>query len=399
MSLPERKHPHHKPSVSWFELFYDLIIVAIVAQSGKVFLSSPTWQTSGLIISALLTLFTVWLLVTVSHSLVPANDPVRRAILLVQMVLLAVAALSLGKGGLPSWIGFLSASGAFALLSIVFWRNTRQEPQIGQTLRAIAIGSAAGSAVLALSALAVLPVPEDSVLWLATICNLIAVAVTLTPILGRSLRELVRLDALDLPHLEERFALFVIIVLGESFVGLLLSLGRLGYVPSPGYFLLTFAIAFSVWAIYFNSLVPSRMPNTLAGLRIWILGHALLVVAIVAMAVEFTDLSLSREAGRGLEFDGNWTPLPLLEIVVALALLTYVAQGVPRSLFRVQVIAAVILALLSAVDVATSSSTSDVYTLMGACVMIGNSIACSVLRLRSDRKQAQPEVTGDATGG
>lgn len=379
----------HKPNPSWFELFYDLIIVAIVAQSGKVFLSAPTWTMTGLILAALLTLFTVWLLVTLSHSVVPVNDPIRRMILLAQMILLAVAALALGPDGLPGWVGFAAIACAVLALTAIFARNARQAPALRRPLRLIAISTGAGAAVFAVSAVTSLALKGTAGIIVASILILLGCLVTLIPVIGRTLRELLEEDAFDLPHLEERCALFIIIVLGESFVGLLLSLGRVGTIPNPGVFVLTFVVAFSVWAVYFNSVLPSRMPASGAGLRGWILGHALLVLSTVAFAVQFTDLVLGSDLSHGSEYSGHWTPTPLLGIAVALAALALIAQGVARSLQLVQIATCVILGLLVIADFTLSpievGVTGNLFTTLGAFVIIGDSLACGILRMRMER--------------
>lgn len=404
MNRHESTSAPHKPSASWFELFYDLIIVAVVAQAGKVFLSAPTWMMTGLIFAALLTLFTVWLLATVSHSVVPVNDPLRRAILLVQMILLALAALALGPDGLPNWIGFAAISGALVALTAVFLRNARQAPALRRPLLSIAISTGAGAVVFAASTALPNSLDDTQTLLLASLLLLLGCLVTLVPVLGRTLRDLARDDALDLPHLEERCALFVIIVLGESFVGLLLNLGRLGTIPNPGYFVLTFVVAFSMWAVYFNSVLPSKMPTSGVGIRGWILGHALLVMSTVAMAVQFTDLTLSGDPNKGLEYSGHWTPMPLLGIAVALAALAIMAQGVPRVLRAVQAATAIVLALLVVADIVVSPAeigvTGDFFTTLGAVVLIGDSLACAMLRMRMDQRQSDqsPGLRADAVG-
>ena len=71
-------HDANAQKVSWFELFYDLIVVAAVSQAGKVLVKSPDWETTALIAAGILVLFTMWLLTTLSHGLFPGDDPVRR---------------------------------------------------------------------------------------------------------------------------------------------------------------------------------------------------------------------------------------------------------------------------------------------------------------------------------
>lgn len=379
----------HKPSPSWFELFYDLIIVAIVAQSAKVFLSQPSWTMTGLILTALLTLFTVWLFVTLSHSAVPINDPTRRMILLVQMILLAVAALALGPAGLPSWVGFASMAGAALSLTWIFARNANQAPALRRPLMMIAISSGAGAGVFAASVLPSLALEGHFGVVLASVLTLFGCLVTLLPVIGPTLRDLLQANALDLPHLEERCALFVIIVLGESFVGLLISLGRIGTIPNPAVFVLTFIVAFAVWSVYFNSVLPSRMPMTAAGLRGWILGHALLVLSMVAFAVQFTDLVLGRDSSPEPTYSGHWTPTPLLGIAVALASLALMARGVARSLQVVQIATCAILGLCVIADFALPpieiSMTGNLFITVGALALITDAVACGILRTRAER--------------
>lgn len=389
MSSHQSRPQTRTPNPSWFELFYDLIVVAIVAQVAKVFLSAPSWAMTGLILSTVLTLFTVWLLVTLSHSVIPADDPIRRAILLGQMILLAVAALALGKDGLPGWIGFAAMSGALLAMTAVFVRNARQSEALRRLVNTMAISTSAGAAVFALGMFASLALGDAESFPLASMLILLGCLVTALPVIGPTLRELLDRSALDLAHLEERCALFVIIVLGESFVGLLLSLGRIGSIPNPGIFVLTFVIAFAIWAVYFNSVLPSRMPTSVAGLRGWILGHALLLTSTVAFAVQFTDLTMSPDPAQGLLDNGRWTPLPLLGIAVALAALALIAQDVAKSLRNVQLAACLVLGLLFVADLIISPSeigiSGNIFTTMGAFVLIGDSVACEVIRARMGR--------------
>ena len=54
--------------VAWFELFYDLVAVAAIAQVGKVFLAEPTYATTFLVLGSVVVLFTITSLPLLSHS-------------------------------------------------------------------------------------------------------------------------------------------------------------------------------------------------------------------------------------------------------------------------------------------------------------------------------------------
>lgn len=371
-----------KQSVSWFELFYDLVIVAAVAQAGKVFIKTPDWGTTALIVTALLVLFAIWLLVTVSHGLFPGDDPIRRIIVLAQMVFISVAALALGKGGLPNWVGFVGAGLALLAVTALYVRHLSEAGALRIAVQQVALCTALGAVFFIASAFASLWLTSEQAVYASPVLLLAGVAIVLVPVLTVVLKRVVTAGTLDTHHLEERFGLFVIIVLGESFVGLLAALGVLGDIPSPVFFVLTFVVSFCIWSLYFNAVLPFGMPDGMAGLRWWIAGHALLVLSMVSVAVEFADLTLQADSESPLKFQGSWTPLPLLGILSALAILMAVSQRCPPALRRVHYGAVAVVAILTVGDLLLVDPGFDGFTTTGAAVIVVDAVACAIVRQR-----------------
>lgn len=374
-----------KQSVSWFELFYDLVIVAAVAQAGKVFIKSPDWGTTALIVASLLVLFGIWLLITVSHGLFPGDDPIRRAIILMQMIFISVAALALGKDGLPNWVGF--AGGGLALLAVtaVYARHLPAAGALRATVLQVVLCTVLGAIFFLASAVLSLWLTAEQSVIASPALLLAGATIILVPVLTVVLRGILTAGTLDMHHLEERFGLFVIIVLGESFVGLIAALGVLGDIPSPVFFVLTFVVSFCIWSLYFNAVLPFGMPQGMAGLRWWIAAHALLVLSMVSVAVEFADLTLGMDGERLLKFEGSWTPLPLLGVLTALAMLAAASPRCPPALRRVHYGAVAAVAILTACDLLLVDAAGNGFTTTGAAIIVIDAVACTLIRRRSGR--------------
>ena len=368
--------------VTWFELFYDLIIVAAVSQAGKVFVKSPDWDTSALITAAVLVLFTVWLLTTLSHGTFPGEHVVRRVLVLVQMFAIIVAALAVGKHGLPNGVGFASLAVAFASLAVLYAVHGPRGDGLRAVSRRVAVALAIAAAAFVGCAVAARTLTSAQAVHVAPLLIVVGIAIVAVPVLFWFLGAAVRNDRIDLHHIEERFGLLVIIVLGESFINLIGVLGFKGYIPSPVFFVLTFVVTYAVWSVYFSSVLPAGTPTTARGLRAWAAGHALLVLAWVAVASAFSDLTLTAFEAAHDGAEGRWSPLPMLAVVVALALLTRLARATDPAMLRVHLIAIGLLVALTLGDLFLTAQELPWFTLLAALVLLGDAIACTVLRMR-----------------
>ena len=365
--------------VSWFELFYDLMVVAAISLVGKVYLKSPLWSTTGQILVAMTVLFTVWLLTTLFYGLHRGDSFGRRLLLVAQMVAIALAVLALDDAGLQDASGLGALAVVLVVPALLFANASRSGAPASGPSRTLAICCGLAAGLLAIGAVVTPPEGSATTEWIVQGFAVAAILVILVPLLAIVLPR-VR-ASLDWHHLDERFGLIVIIVLGESFLNLIGSVSSVGSIPSMGFFTLTIVIAYCLWAIYFTSVQTVGAPRTVTRLRVWILGHAFLVFAAVAVGVEFTSLTVGQVKGVAMP-DGNWTALPMAGAVGAVLLLTSMVQGARRQIVVVHIVAFATLVVLAAIDLAQVDSTSTVLVTIGAFVVIADTLACAVINRR-----------------
>jgi len=377
VALPTSPGKAASQRVSWFELFYDLVLVAAISQGGKVFVKEPTWAMSGFIGSGILVLFGIWLLTTMSYGLFRRDTAWRRLLLLIQMLGVVVAALSLSKTGLPAWAGFVALAMVVATQTFIYARFTRVDAPMQSSLRVVVWSTALAAVIFAVAAAILSTAGADDWVLVSPLALVAGGGVILLPIIWRVAPGI--LSSIDLHHLDERFGLLVIIVLGESFINLVSNLGTLGSIPNSVAFLLAFLIAYALWAIYFTGVQAYEMPSTIWAFRLWILAHLVFVTAAVAVAVEFTDLSTHAVADLNVT-SGNWTSLPMIGALSAVALMTWRAKGAPRAMLRTHLVAIAALVGLFVVDIARGYEQMPWFVFAGAIVVIGDAAACAVIQ-------------------
>ena len=362
--------------MSWFELFYDLIIIAAVGHGSEVFGKSPTWGTGVVIAVSVIVLFVVWLLTTLDHGIFPGEHPLRGALVLVQMLAITIAALSIGEQGLPTDVGFVAL--AVALASICgMWALTQHARPDGPSLaRPVILGTGAGAALMLVAGL----VQDDSAA--APVLAALGIAAAAIPVVTVFLARATRDGIVDADHLEERLGLFILIMLGESFAHLIADLAEKPSIPNPVFFVLTFVVVFAIWMLYRASVATTRLPVTARGLRLWLGAHLVLAFGAVSVATSFADLSLTPMESVGGGGHGPWTALPLAYVMVALLMLAAVAHA-PRSVLlahTASLAGLVVLVLLDLLGIVTQTSP---LIMLGAAITIADAIV--VTRLTAAR--------------
>ena len=377
MALPNSLGKAPSQRVSWFELFYDLVLVAAISQVGKVYVKEPTWAMTCLIAASVVVLFGIWLLTAVGYGLFRRETAWRRVLLLIQMLGVVVAALSLSKTGLPGWAGFIAIAVVVITQTLIYAGFTRVSAPMQGSLRVVVWSTSIAVVIFTLAATFMLLASVDNTTLAATLALIAGGAVVLVPLIWRVMPGV--LSAIDLHHLDERFGLLVIVVLGESFINLVSNLGTLGSIPNPIAFVLAFLIAYALWSIYFSSVQAFEIPTHAWAFRLWVVAHLLFVAAAIAVAVEFTDLSTHAVDELNIA-TGNWTPLPLIGAVCAVALMSWQAKGAPRAMLRAHLIAIAALLALFVVDIARGYEQMPWFVFAGAVVVMGDAAACAVIQ-------------------
>jgi len=337
--VPIRLPHQHEPNVSWFELFYDLVFVAATLEFGGQLGKKPSWTTAGWLAMCSALLFTVWFLTVL---LAEADSPRHRVaypIVVIQMPAILVAALASNRsGGVADWHGFVAMGVIFATVAALFWlapSSTEIAQRANRTLRNGFIAATVISLASSLTPKAWNPIGFALVF-------LIVIGVALGPYLAMRVRS----HAIRDEHLGERMGQLILILLGESFLKIALTVAK-GY-GKPAYLLLgaAFFTVFSMWALYFNSAITGLVPHSVTRLRTWLLGHLVVGVGALGLAVGITDLTVIESDVKVSDEVTLLVTIPLLLILVGFAVIEFAVPTPQRAVPWVRVGGVVVVAVI-----------------------------------------------------
>jgi len=314
-------HERHVPTVSWFELFYDLVVVAAVTLANDAYLRDPGMETAIAAAFALLALAWVWLLTTLLNNVLPDNGLVRRLILLVQMAAIITAALALDENSASSTtVAMLAYAGALSAVVAILVADRLMFGQRHTTtmLRTSLLPLGAAIALCVVGAFAT----EGTVRWYLVA----ALVVTMVPMLGWQYRHWQGLTALRLDHLRERLGLFVLIILGEGFAQLVGTLQELDGIPRSGLYALMFLVSFALWWIYFEGTFGEDVELVTVRWRLSLLGHLTLVFGIAGTLDILVVLTAQVEDAYG-PLVIEYFSLSIGAVLLSFALLRFTSKG------------------------------------------------------------------------
>jgi low temperature requirement protein LtrA len=363
--------PHQR--VGWFELFYDLVIVAAVGWTAHTFAEHPSWALGSWIAVWTLVMFVLWLLTSLHNNLFPGDHPVRRMLTLVQMLALVVAALgTVADEGLSNATGFIALAVSFGTVAVIYALPMRTALVDRRDVRVLCWTSGIAAAVLATGGF----LPDDAewtldglppwILAVGVGTAAVAVFVVVGRLTGR----------LDEEHLGERLGQLVIIVLGESFVSLVSALGGLPEIPNPLFFVLTFVVVFAIWTVYFSSVLPAGMPESSGRLRAWLLTHWVLMFGAIGTSAAFSALTLIPVGDEVRTVAIEWSTLPLALVMLSLALLTWLGRAALTGLVRIHLVAAALLGLLAVVGLTWTTQGEAWEVAVGSLVVAVDALLC-----------------------
>jgi low temperature requirement protein LtrA len=310
------------PTVSWFELFYDLVVVAAVSLTNDAFLDNLTAETARAALIGILALSWVWLLTTLFNNVYPGQDLIRRLLMLVQTAAIVTAALAIDQ---DSEMEFRTALVAYAIallivvLLILNDRLMRKDRHHGSLLRETAIVPVTSAAVVCLVGAAV---GGDHLTWFL----IAALLVSIVPILAWQYRRWLSDGRLRLDHMRERLGLFVLIILGEGFAQMVSALHSLGSIPRGGLFGLTFLVSFALWWIYFDGTFTEGIDLGHVRWRLSLLGHLTLIYGIGGTLDILALLTAQREDMLGPAVVDYFT-VCIAVVLFSFALLRFAAKG------------------------------------------------------------------------
>ena len=316
--LPPRAHGEiiEDRTVSFLELFYDLVYVVVIAAAAHTLADDVSWRSFGEFAVIFGLIWIAWINGTLYYELHGREDSRTRFFVFVQMLLLALLAVYTGDAAGDGGTGFAIVFATYLVVLTWLWYTVRlrdREEYMAVTARYLT-GMVFTIAVVVVSAF--LPNEVRVLVW----AFLVVAWLAGTLLMSRD--PAMDLDMSATHSMVERFGLFVIIVLGEVVVGVVDGLSdseRTFETIATG--MLGLMIGFAYWWSYFD-FVGRRLPRDNARDRSrWMAAHFPVTLAIAAAGAAMVSLIEHAEDVK--------TPTPtaaLLSGAVALALVALVLK-------------------------------------------------------------------------
>jgi low temperature requirement protein LtrA len=371
------------PTVSWFELFYDLVVVAAVSLTNDAFLAHPSVGTGRAAVLGIIALSWVWFLTTLFNNIFPGQDLLRRFLMLVQMGLIIAAALAIDRvDEINTRTALLAYAGALLVVLLLVASDrlmARGRRVVARFRPATAVPLLLAIGLCTAGAFAD---PSASAWFLPP-----ALVVTMVPVLGWQYPRWISDNRLRLDHLRERLGLFILIILGEGFAQLVTALHSLGTIPRAGVFALTFLVSFALWWIYFDGTFSERLELQGVRWRLSLLGHLTLVFGMAGTLDILVLVSARRESEYGPLVLPYFTT-SIATVLLSFALLRFAAKGTLGISGILQVTSGLVI-LVTGLALAAAGA-EDLYAVIGACAVIV--VANGVIASWSDRERRDGSV-------
>ncbi|MFW2340701.1 MAG: low temperature requirement protein A [Acidimicrobiia bacterium] len=284
--LPPRPHGEiiEDRTVSFLELFYDLVFVVLIGRASHTLSEHVSWQ--GVFDFAVVfgMIWLAWLNGTIHHELHGREDGRSRSFIFLQMMLLALLAVFTGEATGDGGPGFAITYSAILLVLTWLWYTVRR--QDSAEYMQITGRYLAGMGISFVVIAATIPMPDEArtITWAVFVAGWIVGSILQTRYTGT-------LGVVITESMVERFGLFTIIVLGEVVVGVVNGLSevdRTAEAIATG--LLGLMLGFGFWWTYFDY-VGRRMPRDhRPSWGRWMIGHLPVAMAIAAAGAAMVSL-------------------------------------------------------------------------------------------------------------
>ncbi|MFF3917806.1 low temperature requirement protein A [Streptomyces sp. NPDC001852] len=269
------------------ELFYDLVVVVLVGQAAHHLTEHLSWSGVGEFAAVFALVWIAWLNGTVHHELHGREDARTRVLVLVQIFVLVPLGAFIPKVGGANGARFAIDAGIlFAVLAIIWMLAGRRYPPGWRVPNRLYVTMTAGCAVVLLASAFLSPGARLLVWGLLAASSLVEVAVVIA-LFPQSQPEILWFtDAL-----RERFALLVIIVLGEVVAGVVTGLSDEPISAlNLSVALVAVLVGFGAWWTYFDFAGHYRPRRTRVVTVQWMFTHLPLTGTVAAMGAAMVSL-------------------------------------------------------------------------------------------------------------
>lgn len=262
--------------VGWLELFFDLYFVVVIAELAHYLAGHVSWSGLGEFIFLFLPVWWIWIGATYYIERFETEGIENRLIVFAQMIPIAGLAVFAHDAMGETSVGYaLSYAVSRTFHTVLWWRGGIHDRQFRPVAKRFVLGFSISTGLFYLSVL--MPLPVRFWLWGAGLAiDLITPAFTL--------EHQAMLPRLSTSKLPERYGLFMIIVLGESVVGVVSGLADQsvfsGFVAIAA--ILGIAMAFGLWWIYFDFIGRRPFKPGIWYAFFWSYLHLPLAIAVTA---------------------------------------------------------------------------------------------------------------------
>jgi low temperature requirement protein LtrA len=274
--------------VSFLELFYDLVYVAVIGQASHHLAEHVSARGLAEFAVVFALIWIAWINGSLYLELHGREDGRTRSIVFVQMGILVLLAVFTGDAANGDGWGFAVVYASYQVFQTGLWytvwcQDRRDHPEFVPTTAGYVVGT--GVSVVVILASAILPATPRLVVW-AGLAVAWVVGIALAARRSRAGLGLAPTDSLV-----ERFGGFTIIVLGEVVLGVVAGLSaaeRDAKTIVTG--MLALWLGFGFWWIYFD-LVGRRLPRAnRVALANWVMGHLPITLSITAAGAGMVSL-------------------------------------------------------------------------------------------------------------
>jgi low temperature requirement protein LtrA len=266
-------------SVSFLELFYDLVYVVVVAQAAHHLAEHVTWRGVGEFAVVFGLIWIAWINGTMYHDLHGRGDGRTRTFVFIQMGLLVLLAVFTSNATGDDGQAFAVVYTLFLAVITWLWYTVRRQDD--EQWRSMTTPYLTGMviSIVVVGASAFFPDDIRTAMWACLVIGWVIALAILDRVIGSN-PEMGR-AATD--AMIERFGLLVIIVLGEVVVGVVGGITDADRSPIAivtG--MIALMIGFAFWWTYFDFVGGRRMRTTSGSFSTWILGHLPVTMAVAS---------------------------------------------------------------------------------------------------------------------
>ena len=368
---------------SYLELFFDLVFVVAIAQLAHELVLDHSLHGFAVFGALYLPVFIAWHGFTIYADRFDTDDVVFRVAILIGMLAILALAVQIPDAAHGDSKGFAVAYVLMRSLMIgLYLRAYRHVPDARPLIVRYVAGYSLG-VLLWIVSLGI-DTPWRYVLW-----GVALVWEYSLPWLARRLFAAIPVHA---SHVPERFALFTIIVLGESILAVALGVaGRDWALSAVVIAALGFVDAAAIWWLYFGHGVEFRLERSAGSILVFAYAHIPLLAALTAVGAGVT-LAIEQSSEPGLDAGTRWalasgvaTYLVCLTVAQRTLMLGFQARTTPVRL--------VAIGLLVAVALGGGELEPLAFTALSTAVLVG----LVLFKLWTAYRAALPRASGAAS--